>query len=360
MKRREELVIFNMSFLDCISCGFGATVLIFMLMKHTAVKVASERDLLPVASSALENRILDDKQRLLALHAAIDDAERATKTGKTDLERLQAKRELKQSALPTIEESIEASRARRVELENELKALETKVDELRAASKDASGNAQRSVVGDGQRQYLSGLSVSGQRILILVDASASMLADTIVEAIRRRNMDTAQQLSSPKWKRSVAAADWLTSQLPATSQFQMYAFNETAWPLVPGSAGQWLSAKGGAKLDEAVAALRGTAPTKGTSLVNAFRVAGKLSPPPDAIYLITDGLPTQGEKPVSGTVSGRKRAGYFDEAVRGMSSRVPVNVILMPMEGDPKAAGYYWALAQRTGGAYLAPSYDWP
>ena len=36
MKRREELTIFNMSFLDCISCGFGATVLIFMLMKHSA------------------------------------------------------------------------------------------------------------------------------------------------------------------------------------------------------------------------------------------------------------------------------------------------------------------------------------
>jgi hypothetical protein len=39
---------------------------------------------------------------------------------------------------------------------------------------------------------------------------------------------------------------------------------------------------------------------------------------------------------------------------------VPVNVILLPMEGDPLAPGAYWMLARRTNGAFLSPARDWP
>ena len=49
------------------------------------------------------------------------------------------------------------------------------------------GDNVRSFVGDGDRQYLTGLKVGGKRILLLVDASASMLADDIVNAVRRRH-----------------------------------------------------------------------------------------------------------------------------------------------------------------------------
>jgi hypothetical protein len=39
---------------------------------------------------------------------------------------------------------------------------------------------------------------------------------------------------------------------------------------------------------------------------------------------------------------------------------VPINVILLPMEGDPMAAAAYWRLAQITRGSFLSPSEDWP
>ena len=39
---------------------------------------------------------------------------------------------------------------------------------------------------------------------------------------------------------------------------------------------------------------------------------------------------------------------------------VPVNVILFPMEGDPRAADAFWHLAKRTRGAFFCPSRDWP
>jgi hypothetical protein len=39
---------------------------------------------------------------------------------------------------------------------------------------------------------------------------------------------------------------------------------------------------------------------------------------------------------------------------------IPVNIILMPMEGDPFAASEFWKLAMETQGSFLAPSRDWP
>jgi hypothetical protein len=43
-------------------------------------------------------------------------------------------------------------------------------------------------IGNGDRQYLTGLKVGGDRILFLVDASASMMDETVVNVIRLRNM----------------------------------------------------------------------------------------------------------------------------------------------------------------------------
>jgi hypothetical protein len=94
--------------------------------------------------------------------------------------------------------------------------------------------------------------------------------------------------------------------------------------------------------------------------VLAFDVIKTLNPRPDHVYVITDGLPTQGRKPESGNVSGRERLKFFDEATEALPRGLPINVILMPMEGDPKAASAYWQLALVTGGTYMNPSKDWP
>jgi hypothetical protein len=74
-----------------------------------------------------------------------------------------------------------------------------------------------------------------------------------------------------------------------------------------------------------------------------------------------DGLPTQGRKPPRRTtVSGKERLELFDEAVQELSSQIPINVILFPMEGDPMAPSAYWKLALATGGSYVSPAKDWP
>ncbi len=75
-----------------------------------------------------------------------------------------------------------------------------------------------------------------------------------------------------------------------------------------------------------------------------------MSPPPDNIYLVTDGLPTLGKngRPSGTTISGKQRVELFHDASKHFPPKVPINVIMFPLEGDPIASAAYWDLAQST------------
>jgi len=168
-------------------------------------------------------------------------------------------------------------------------------------------------------------------------------------------------INSKKWQQAVATIDWLTTQLPQTSSFQVYTFNETATPLIAGTKGTWLNAGDIGILNETVDRLRKVVPEKGTSLLNAFNALVEMKPTPDNLFLLTDSLPTMGAtKPWSKKVSGKKRLSLFNEAVQKIPSSLPVNIILYPMEGDPAAAVAFWRLAVVTKGSFFCPSGDWP
>ena len=77
--------------------------------------------------------------------------------------------------------------------------------------------------------------MGGEHILILVDSSASMLDETIVNVIRRRNMSDARKLASRKWRRAILITEWLSSQLPENSKFQIYTFNTEPRPVLDGT-----------------------------------------------------------------------------------------------------------------------------
>lgn len=356
-RRRREVAVFSLSFLDVMSCGFGAAVLLFMLVDHARIdRNLTDNSEMIAKVDALEDQLLDDRQELLSLRAALDDTVDATETASKEAQRLRELIEQLKSEAPEGEAAATTRAAKIQQLQDELLALESRVQEMRAASKDASGDSTRTVAGEGRRQYLEGLDVSGRHILILVDSSASMLGDTIIDAIRRRNMDETRKLSAPKWRRTVATLDWITAQIEPSAKVQVIGFAQNARGLL-GPANQWLDA---ANLDDAVQALRKAAPAGGTNLSLAFAAIGAMSPAPDNVYLITDGLPTLGRSASGGTVSGKQRVSYFQDALAALPRGVPVNTILLPMEGDPRASSLYWGLAQLTGGSLLVPSRDWP
>ena len=155
--------------------------------------------------------------------------------------------------------------------------------------------------------------------------------------------------------------DWITANLPRDVQFQIILFSKTARSALPEANGQWLETSDTDALDASLAELQTLTPGDGSNLQAAFIAAGALDPQPDNIFLITDGLPTQGTTPAkAGLVTAKDRLKLFQNAMGVVNLSIPINVILFPMEGDPLASPSFWRLAQMTGGAFLSPARDWP
>jgi hypothetical protein len=100
-----------------------------------------------------------------------------------------------------------AQRAHVNKLKADVQSLEQGAKRLSGGvkSQEVPGRNLRSVAGDGDRQYLSGLKVGGKRIFLLVDASASMLAEDIVNAVRRK-LFPPETAAARKWRQVVKAA----------------------------------------------------------------------------------------------------------------------------------------------------------
>ncbi len=363
MKRRP-VSAFSLSFLDIMFCGFGAVVLLVLILNHDTVRARTETfsDLRSEVVRLEQKVLLGDQLRVTARNSLqATDKELVITEGAA--ERLIRDIPELEIEIARMEKQTLANRQHVNRLSADLKNLDQEKKRLGAVAADErdEGDKVRRVVGEGDRQYLTGLKVGGKRILILVDSSASMLGETIINVIRRRNMAVSYKRSAPKWKRTLATLDWLVGNLPADARFQLYAFNTRAQAALPGSDGKWLTAASSEEVEGAVSALHKTTPAGGTSLYHAFAVAKKLSPRPDNILLITDGLPTQGRsKPKGTTVTPDERLAHLKKASRSLPKGVPVNTILMPMEGDAWAAAAYWRLAIDTQGSFLTPARDWP
>ena len=105
-----------------------------------------------------------------------------------------------------------------------------------------------------------------------------MLADDTVNAVRRRFLPDEVRMRADKWQQAVEAVDWLTTQLPRESRYQIYVFDTRARPVLEGTDGVWLGAKDATQVGKAVAVLRQTAPIGGTSLHHAFAAARTMNP----------------------------------------------------------------------------------
>ena len=345
-------------------CGFGAVILLYMIINHDTVDRRTQlHEDLRGEVSRLERAIIDGVKDLAVLRNSMQETQTEQVTTEGKLKRVVDLIKEKEVQLAQLRKETLARTEHINALKADLQSLEADTKRLDggAESIDEHGDRLRTFIGEGDRQYLTGLKMGGKRILILVDASASMLGDSVVNIIRRRNLPNAQKVKAKKWQNAVAAADWLVTQLPITSQFQIYTFNEEASPVIAESAGQWLDASEPSALNQSIENLRAVIPEKGTSLHNAFVPLHNLRPLPDNVFLLTDGLPTQGEsKPWKSKVSGKERLRHFENAVKEIPKGIPVNVILYPMEGDPFAASAYWKLAVSSRGAFVSPSRDWP
>lgn len=362
---RRKTEVFSMSFLDCITCAFGSVVLVYVLINAKGgLRASAESRAQQAEVTKLEEEVLEGYQNLVLLrNSLVQTEEEAVRTEGMGERVLAQTEELKVQLADADKEAL--SRREAIErLKADLKSLEEGARRLEGASEqtDTTGTRVRGFTGDGDRQYLTGLKVGGKRILIMVDASASMLDETVVNVLRMRNMPEARKLLSDKWRRTALTVEWLAAQLPVDSEFQIYGFNTQAWALNEGTMGKWLKVNDANALGDAINNLRKTIPKDGTSLENAFIALNAMNPLPDNVILITDGLPTQatGAPLIKKTVDGDDRLKFFERAIAKYPKAVPLNVILMPMEGDPSAPSAYWLASRRTGGSFMSPARDWP
>ena len=354
-----------MSFLDCITCAFGSVVLVYTLinaqggLRHITEERSSDAEV-----SKLEEQVLEGDQQLVQLRNSLEqtNAERVRTEGLAP--RVLAQIERTKLQLADSDKETLAEKESVEHLKADLKSLEDGQRRLEggAHSPGPRGTSIRGFEGEGNRHYLTGLKVRGERILFLIDSSASMLDETLVNVLRLRNMSDAHKREADKWRRTVAISEWLAAHIPETSKFQVYAFNTHAWPLMKNSEGKWLNGNDAEALDATMHSLHELVPADGTSLENAFAAINALTPAPDRVILITDGLPTQGSSPplMRKTIDGDGRYKLFERAMAKYPHNVPLSVVLLPFEGDPQAASAFWVASRHSGGEFMMPAKDWP
>lgn len=348
-RRRTEG--FNLTFLDVMACGLGAAILLFLIVRHHTDAGAPEDERLRSELHAL-------RERESALEEGIGEARRRGAALDRTAEAREKEHAAAQSALDSLRREAERLRGR---------------NEALAASVEEAGAAQSSdVVEDpaaGEERYLLGLRVEGERIAILLDRSASMTDEKLIDVVRRKVLADAEKRKGPKWSRTRRTVRWLLNRLPEGGEVAVVAFNEEAVFL---GGGGWRDGRDRAAASGLFLALDDLVPTGATNLQAGLDALARLEPPPTDVYLVTDGLPTRSEYKgflLSGcshrsrNVSGECRKALLGRTLRESArhaGRGKVNVILLPLEGDPEAAAEYWVWSSVTGGLLMAPAAGWP
>ena len=70
-------------------------------------------------------------------------------------------------------------------------------------------------------------------------------------------MDEKSKKASPKWQRAIKTTEWLVSQMPEESQYQIYTFNSIA-KSISNDDGVWKNTKDKSSLDSSIKKLKNT------------------------------------------------------------------------------------------------------
>ncbi len=349
--KRRETEVFSLAFLDCICCGFGAVLLVFILT------VSQKKNV--------------DRADVDLARDRLAQARAASSASEADLDRLAKVLAAAQLELQAADAKNTQDQLRLTDRQRELALMLQRTGALKEAIANLLGEKKNLPTEDhapvpipnvDRRQYLTGVRLQGEHVLFLVRASGSMLDDTIDAAASRLADPDDKKREAPKWRRVIHSLQWMMASLDPETKFQILLFNEETNSILPARGDEWFSTKDKKTINEIVKKLDTLVPQGGANLERAFSAVRVLSRLPDSVILLTDGLPTRSDTvPMEGEVDESTRVRFFEIAVKQLPARIPVSTILFPLlTGDPAAPGLYWELANATRGALVSPSKSWP
>lgn len=371
--RGQSAVTFGLSFLDVLCCGLGAAVLLLLIVKHgESTTEVDDTGLLREAITEIQEQIAIKKEKKTELERIADSirTEIASSTQSGDahstIARLQSQR------LATLLKELQQQRSA-------LRGAQTELSQAAADLQERQSKAEEQPT----QQQLTGLMVNNDRVLVLLDASASMLANNLIQIIRLRASPRAVQLSSEKWRSATGAALWVVESMPDGALYQVLSYSNSVLDsrgrrTLAANPPDWeQKASAGLPMAMLESSLRNRQPSGPTDLRTVLEIAGAINPKPKQIMIITDGLPTlDGSTPIfrirscprqrgntTPLVSPTCRQEIFERAIRANESDlrgIRIDVILLKLEGDSNAVYSYWSLSNQYGGRLLSPVPGWP
>ncbi|RKZ85817.1 MAG: VWA domain-containing protein [Gammaproteobacteria bacterium] len=336
-----------------MSCGLGAIILVFMLVKHNVNDSSVELDNLKNDIQNLESKKENSLQTLKSIEAQLT---------KDAIQAATAKRKLAEQQLILAQNNTDIEKATK-----EIETLKSDIKDIKIVKKADLIETEQI----NEESYLLGLKVEGQKIALLVDSSASMTNEKLIDIIKTKSSSNKDKQQAKKWTRTKKIVAWLLARLPQDSDVVVVAFNEKAKIL--GNQG-WMNASNPTNIQAILSDLNGLIPEGATNLHHGLQTVNKFVP--SNLYIITDGLPTKGESNYkslnpfsscssllgnSNIISGACRVKLFRQTINeSAKSGVQVDVVLLPLEGDPDAINQYWNWTATTGGLVISPANNWP
>jgi hypothetical protein len=162
--RRRDIEVFSLSFLDCICCGFGAIILLFVLSKFAEPRIIEE------SRADLDGTIKQLQEQLYELRGETEILNRELTEKKEQLSQDQLGLARLQGDLSKIQGEFKASR-QDSEVQNIVAGqLSQALQELTEEMKRLLQNRPRSPV----EQSVGGIPVDSEYIIFVVDTSGSM------------------------------------------------------------------------------------------------------------------------------------------------------------------------------------------
>jgi hypothetical protein len=323
------------AFIDVMACGLGAVVLLLVIVDFNIAEIIPQ-----------------------IVSPAVTDQVTAPKLSQEDLE-----------------DRIESARRDNLALADSVAGLTTKLleEEITRDALEIPVVAPQSEpipnVRANQSGQLIGLQVDGRSIVVLLDVSGSMYSEILADNVYYSVAPSKKQSDlSTKWAQAKRITEWLVEVAPANSDIKLATFAESAREVSKGwrkkvSLGPDISAQ-----------LASVIPQGGTDLQQALAWLSRNSRSGAQVFLITDGMPTKlasrglvsrlfsaCTRDPKGFVGGECRKQIFMRSVDSLANvNLELNVILLPLEGDPMAAPHYWGLARSKGGLVFVPEQSWP